>query len=209
MSLEKGCAYTVLGTMALVSLCGFGIGLVELAVASAHFWLRDGRPTNGDELFEAITTLVVFGAGAAFLGFVFYRGILRRRLSERRLGEVGIELEPTEPRVGERLVVRLRIRPRVALRTLEGEAELTCTVMDPGGFRVDHRETQSLDTRRDLAADEDLVAETTFVLPLEAPPTRRGDPTVTWSLHVTLPVDRWPPWERTTFVAVLDRRPGI
>jgi hypothetical protein len=201
--------WIALAILTLVTIPVFGglvVGLGGVAVASVRFW-TDGSWKEAGPMALAFGVMFLSWSAplSALLAWVFWKSWIKRRTSERRLGPVAIDLEPAEPRAGERVVVRARIRPRVELRVGEGEAELLGVVQDrpsasevhfPAGVRTLYRETRSLDTRRDLAPGEPFAADAAFAIPLGALPSEDGARIVHWTVTVRIAVDRWPGWER-------------
>lgn len=200
LSSHVGTAFAVVA-LTLASVIAFGataIGLLGTAIASIMFW-KDGSWR------EAGPQAIVFGVMflswslplSALLSWVHWKLWFAAWRRDRRLGPVRIELDPPRPRAGGPLVVRVRLRPRAQLRTGDGDVELLGAVQEKHwlGLRQPHRERKPIDTRRDLAVGEKLVAEATFVLPPAA--------LEHWIVRARVAVERAPPWEEIVGFTVL------
>lgn len=142
-----------------------------------------------------------------------------RRLAERRLGKVRVDVEPLSPRPGQEVRIRLRATPRPGTRIGEVHAILTGEERVARGTGKNRRTTEHalhksttclLPLGSALVPGSESLWETTIRIPSDALPSFwETDNQITWTLALRMDVPGSLDWTDTVRLGVVPGPDGI
>ena len=173
------------------------LGLIGIAIYQGIALAR-GETHWMDALIWIGVTIVLVGALA--------RGplkVLRNRWAQKRLGDVGFDVEPLTLRRGQMLKVRFSCRPRQATPVNDATVRITAeerVTRGSGTNRSTYRQQvfsheEALPLGRSLPAGLPFQREIEVPIPDDAPASFvASDNRLDWTVRLHLDIPRWPDW---------------
>lgn len=133
-------------------------------------------------------------------------------MASSRLGEVKIDIDPSEARPDQEVTVKLFFVPNSAAKLLGIAVGLEGVVSGSGTRSTTHTHKLTVVDAaapfipRSVRAGEPVETHAKIRIPAQAPPTfHAADNDLIWTLKCTIEIDDWPDWSDRLELAV---RPG-
>ncbi len=190
------------------------VSLIASAMLVGGFVLLSSL--RGDPLLGSSIPTGIAGAVLTIAGLAFLIGIVRKAMTQGKIGTPEVRISPGTVHAGEELSVDVTVRPRSSVTIDAIDATLTCEevvvsgsgtnktthhhvvsklaqTMSGGGRTLEIGQTETFATRFRLADD----SPATFVAPSNS---------LRWSVHLRARIPGWPDWFESYPIAVLPKR---